>query len=109
MKRKNKTLLILIIVFVIVTVAGGIYTFAIQGKELNEKEEKLVHLRANYASIEVLNTQLKEVEEKVLSFKLQAGESIGGERGDKDYGAYDHQSIKKTVEEIDRKITFCPG
>jgi hypothetical protein len=65
MKRKNKTLIILIIVFVIVTVTGGIYTFAIQGNELDEKEKELVHLRENYSSIEILNTQLKEIEEKV--------------------------------------------
>ena len=65
MKRKNKTLLILIVVFVVVTVTGSIYTLAIQGKELNEKEGKLVHLRVNYSSLEALHVQLKEVEEKV--------------------------------------------
>ncbi|HSR18793.1 MAG TPA: hypothetical protein VLM39_11945 [Ignavibacteriaceae bacterium] len=65
MKRKNKTLLILIIIFVIITALGGIYTIGIQGKQLNEKEEKLAQLRQKYSSIEMLNVQLKEVEEKV--------------------------------------------
>jgi hypothetical protein len=65
MKRKNKTLLILIIIFVVITVTGSIYTIGVQGKELGEKEGKLVGLRANYSSLEVLNVQLKEVEEKV--------------------------------------------
>ena len=65
MKRKNKILILLIIIFIIITAAGGIYTIAIQGKELNEKEEKLVGLRANYATIETLQKQLKQAEERV--------------------------------------------
>lgn len=65
MKRKNKTLLILIIVFVIVTAAGAIYTVGIQGKELDKKDKELVHLKANYSSVEVLDAQLKQMEEKV--------------------------------------------
>jgi hypothetical protein len=65
MKRKNKTLLLVAILFVVITTAGSIYTFGIQGKEINEKEGQLVHLRANYSSLEALNVQLKEVEEKV--------------------------------------------
>jgi hypothetical protein len=65
MKRKNKTFIILAVIFVLITAAGAIYTIGVQGKELNEKEEKLVHLRANYSSIEALNMQLKEIEKRV--------------------------------------------
>ncbi len=65
MTRKNKTLLFLLILFVVITAAGGFYTIAVQGKEIDQKEEKLVVLRANYSSLEALNIQLKEVEEKV--------------------------------------------
>ena len=65
MKRKNKILILLIVIFIIITVAGGIYTVAIQGKELDEKEEKLVGMRANYATIETLQKQLKQAEERV--------------------------------------------
>ncbi|MEJ2617579.1 MAG: hypothetical protein P8Z35_21675 [Ignavibacteriaceae bacterium] len=65
MKRKNKILILLIIIFIVITAAGGIYTIAIQGKELDEKEEKLVGLRENYATIETLKMQLKQAEERV--------------------------------------------
>ena len=65
MKRQNKILILLIIIFVLITAAGGIYTLGIQGKELNEKEAKLVGLRANYATIETLEMQLKQAEQKI--------------------------------------------
>ena len=65
MKRQNKILILLIIIFVLITAAGGIYTLGIQGKELNEKEAKLVGLRANYATIETLKMQLKQAEQKI--------------------------------------------
>lgn len=65
MKRRNKFLIFLIVVFVVITVAGSIYTLKIQGKELDEKDEELVELRANYSSIETLLSQLKVIEERV--------------------------------------------
>ncbi len=39
--------------------------WSVQGKNLNLKENELKKLNANYASIEVLQTQLKEAEKKV--------------------------------------------
>ena len=65
MNRKTKSLLVLIIIFVLVTATGGILVWSIQGKNLNLKENELKKLNANYASIEVLQTQLKEAEKKV--------------------------------------------
>ena len=65
MKKRNKSLILLIVVFVLITAAGSIYTLGIQQKELDIKDQKLVKLRANYSSIETLQIQLKKAEEKV--------------------------------------------
>lgn len=65
MKKKNKILLYLIIIFILVTLAGSIYSLAFQKKELDQKDKKLAELRANYSSLQTLQVQLKNAEVKV--------------------------------------------
>ena len=64
MKKRNKSLIILIVVFVLITAAGSIYTLGIQQKDLDVKDQRLVKLRANYSSIETLQIQLKKSRRK---------------------------------------------
>ena len=66
MKKKSKSLILLIIIFVLITAAGAIYTLGFQQKDLDIKDKKLVKLRANYSSLETLKIQLKKAEEKVV-------------------------------------------
>lgn len=63
--KKNKSLILLIIIFVLITLAGGIYTLGFQQKDLNLRDSKLEQLRANYSSLEALRIQLKNAEVKV--------------------------------------------
>ncbi len=65
MTRKNKTILILAIVFVIITAAGLFITGSVQSKSLKEKDTKLVELRASFSSLENLRQQLASLEQKV--------------------------------------------
>ena len=65
MKKRNKSLILLIVIFVLITAAGSIYTLGIQQKDLDKKDQKLTKLRANYSSLETLQIQLKKAEEKV--------------------------------------------
>ena len=65
MTKKNKSLILLIIIFILITLAGGIYTLGFQQKDLNLKDSKLEQLRANYSSLEALRIQLKKAETKV--------------------------------------------
>ncbi len=65
MKKRNKSLILLIVIFVLITAAGMIYTLGIQQKDLDIKDQKLVKLRANYSSLETLKIQLKKATEKV--------------------------------------------
>jgi hypothetical protein len=65
MKKKNRILLYLIIVFVLVTLAGSIYTLAVQNKELDKKDKRLAELKANYANLKTLQVQLRNAEVKV--------------------------------------------
>jgi len=62
MKRKNKVLILLIAVFVIITTTGIIYSWTIQAKELREKDQQLATLRADYANIVALDFRLKQLE-----------------------------------------------
>ena len=41
MKKRNKSLILLIVVFVLITAAGSIYTLGIQQKDLDIKDQKL--------------------------------------------------------------------
>lgn len=65
MKKKNKTLLFLIIIFILLTLAGSIYTLAFQNKELDEKDKRLADLKSKYADLQTLQVQLKKAEVKV--------------------------------------------
>ena len=65
MNKKNRNLLYLTIVFVLITLAGSIYTLAFQKKELDKKDKRLAELRANYANLKTLQVQLKNAEVKV--------------------------------------------
>jgi hypothetical protein len=67
MKRKNKSLIILTVILVVITLAGGIYAWGIQGKELKEKGQQLTSMRANYANIEAMDFRLKELESRVTA------------------------------------------
>jgi len=67
MTRKTKAIILLSVLFIIITVAGGIYTLGVQGADLRERDDKLVKLRESYSSVETLNLQLKDVEKRVAS------------------------------------------
>lgn len=47
MNKKLRSTLVLLILLILVLVAGGIYIFAIQGSEIDEKKEQLKELNAN--------------------------------------------------------------
>jgi hypothetical protein len=64
MKRKSKTLIVLAAIFVIITAAGGTYSWFIQGKKLKEMDRRLTALRADYANIAALDFQLKKLESR---------------------------------------------
>ena len=65
MKKKNRNLLYLTIVFVLITLAGSYYTLAVQNNELDKKDKKLAELKTNYTSLKTLQLQLKNAEVKV--------------------------------------------
>ncbi len=65
MKKRNKSLIILIVMFFLITLTGAIYTLGFQQKDLDIKDKKLDQLRANFSSLEALKFQLKKAEEKV--------------------------------------------
>jgi hypothetical protein len=67
MKRKTKSILFALAVFILVTVSGGIYAWGVQGSELRERDEKLVKLRESFSSVETLRQQLESVETRVAS------------------------------------------
>jgi hypothetical protein len=67
MTRKNKTILILSVLFVVITAGGFFYTGSVQRKSLNEKDAKLTELRASFSSLEHLKTQVITLEKKVAS------------------------------------------
>jgi hypothetical protein len=64
MKRNNKTLFILIIIFLVITAAGGIYSLSVQKHQINESAKKLDHLKTNFSDISKINIQLKNAQEK---------------------------------------------
>ena len=64
MKRKSKTLIVLIVIFAVITIAAGVYSWAIQAKRLKETNKQLVSLRADYANIAALDFQLKKLESR---------------------------------------------
>ena len=62
MKRKNKVLILLVAVFVVITSAGAIYSWTSQDKHLMEVNQQLAALRADYGNIEAMDFQLKQLE-----------------------------------------------
>jgi hypothetical protein len=66
MNRKTKNSIILLVIFLLITSIGGFYSISVQGEDLSIKEEKLNKLRADYASVELIKTKLREIEERVL-------------------------------------------
>jgi hypothetical protein len=67
MSRKIKTILAVLMIFLVITVSGGIYAWGIQGGEIRERDSQLERLRESFSSVEVLQNQLKNVEERVSS------------------------------------------
>ena len=65
MSRKSKSLLVLIIIFVIVAATGGIYIWSFQHKDMDKLDTELQKLRATYASTEVLQKELAEITKRV--------------------------------------------
>ena len=65
MKKKNKSLLFLVIIFILITLVSSIYILAFQNKELDEKDKRIADLKSKYADLSTLQAQLKEAELKV--------------------------------------------
>ena len=67
MKRNNKTLFTLIIIFLIITAAGGIYSLFVQKHQINQAAIKLDHLKTNFSDINKLNIQLVNTQQKATA------------------------------------------
>lgn len=65
MKRKTKSLIVLIVFFAVVVLSGGIYIFAYQVKDINKMEGQLENLRASYSSAEALQKELAQITKEV--------------------------------------------
>jgi len=66
MNRKKTSLIILVVVLAVVTIAGLIFVYGVQSKSLGKKEKRLQELKATYANISLLQNQLTEMEKKVF-------------------------------------------
>jgi hypothetical protein len=64
MKRNNKTLFVLIIIFLVITAVGGIYSLLVQKHQIKAADIKLDYLKTNYSDISKLNVQLENAQEK---------------------------------------------
>lgn len=64
MKQNNRTLFTLIIVFLIITLSGSIYTFYVQNRQIKNSVKTLDHLKNNYADMSKINIQLKTAQQK---------------------------------------------
>lgn len=62
MKPRNKNLIILLAILIIAILAGSIYAFAFQRKEISKQKQMLTVLRKSYSNTEALKSQLKEIE-----------------------------------------------
>ena len=65
MHPKIKNSIILGIILVAITLAGGFYTWSVQDKELVIKEQKLNELKSTYSSPEIIQAKLAEVEGRI--------------------------------------------
>src|ERR1035437_2519054 len=64
MKRNNKTLFALIIIFLVITTVGGIYSLLVQKHQINAAAIKLDYLKTNYSDISKINIQLENAQQK---------------------------------------------
>lgn len=64
MNKKLRSTLVLLVLLVIVLVAGGIYIFAVQGSEIDEKKEQLVELNANAIDPAELSQRYEQLAER---------------------------------------------
>ena len=65
MHPKIKNSIIIGIIFIVITAAGGYYTLSVQKKELTKKEVKLNELMSTYSSPEIIQAKFVEVENRV--------------------------------------------
>ena len=65
MSRKSKSLIVLTVIFLFVTAVGGIYTWSIQGNDLQKQEVKLNKLKSKYSNIQSLKQKLSDMEKQV--------------------------------------------
>jgi len=63
-QNSNNTLLMLITVFLFVAIAGSIYSFYVQRRQINNSVKTLDHLKTNYADMGRINIQLKDAQQK---------------------------------------------
>jgi hypothetical protein len=66
MKRNNKPLIILIVVFLIITAIGAGYSLSVQKHQISDAAKKLDQLKSNYSDLSKLNIQLKNAQEKAI-------------------------------------------
>lgn len=67
MKRNNKTLIILIAVFLVITAAGSFYSLVVQKRQINDTVTKLDHLKANYSDMSKINIKLRNARERAAA------------------------------------------
>lgn len=59
MKRSNKALFILILIFLVITAIGAVYSLSVQKNQIDEVTQKLNHQKSNFADVDKINIQLK--------------------------------------------------
>ena len=64
MKRNNKTLFVLIAIFLLITAAGSTYSLFVQKHQINVTVDKLDHLKTNYSDLDKLSIQLNKARAK---------------------------------------------
>jgi hypothetical protein len=67
MKQNNKILIVLIVIFLIVTAAGGIYSLSVQKHQITAATEKLEHEKSNFSDISKISIQLQNAREKAAA------------------------------------------
>ena len=64
MDRKIKNTLVLLLIFVVISLAGGIYSFVYQSGKIDDREKKLENLRRTEYDTEELKAQLADLKRK---------------------------------------------
>ena len=67
MKQNNKILVVLIVIFLIITAVGGIYSLSVQKHQISNAGQKLEHEKSNYSDITKISLQLKNAREKATA------------------------------------------